>query len=197
MPDTLSNDPIRQTDCGRRTMLRGAAGLVLAWLTPIRAAAQEANAPPPAPGDLLVRVDDAAFIPLAPDDVPFDGRALVAWPIGPTADAPKSGSSLNRILLARLNPATLDDATRARAADDIVAYSAICTHSGCEVDASLGDSQTIFCSCHSSNFDPRESGAVIGGPAPRRLPALPLKLDGGRLVVAGTFTSPAGFGPIA
>ena len=150
-------------------MLRGAAGLVLAWLTPIRAAAQETNVPPPAPGDLLVRVDDAAFIPLSPDDVPFDGRALVVWPIGPTADAPKSGAPLNRILLARLNPATFDDATRARAADDIVAYSAICTHSGCEVDASLGDSQTIFCSCHNSNFDPRESGAVIGGPAPRRL----------------------------
>lgn len=187
---------LRSTDYPRRTVLRGAAGLFLAWMTPVRAAGQDADAPPPAAGDLLVRVDDPAFIPLAPDDVPFDGRGVMVWAIGPQANVPKQGS-MNRILLARLNPATLGGATRANAADDIVAYSATCTHSGCEVDESLGESQTIFCGCHNSTFDPRDSGAVIGGPAPRRLPALPLRVDSGRLVVAGPFTSMPGFGPMA
>ncbi len=183
----------RTTDCQRRTVLRGAAGLVLAWLTPVRAFAQESQGPPPADGDLLVRVGDDNLIPIAPDDVPFDGRGLMVWAINPKGDVVKSGA-MHRIIVARLNPATLSDGTRALAADDLVAYSAICTHNGCEVDAPLGESQTIFCSCHSSTFDPRESGAVIGGPAPRRLPQLPLRQVDGRIVVAGGFTATPGYG---
>jgi len=184
----------RSPDYPRRTVLRGAAGLVLAWMTPVRVGAQEVQGPPPAEGDWLVRVGDAALIPLTPDDVPADGRALMVWPLAPKGDVLKN-ATLNRIVLARLNPGSLDGQTRERAVDDVVAYSAICTHNGCEVDEALGESQTIYCSCHQSTFDPRESGAVIGGPAPRRLPALPLRLVEGRLVVAGPFSSAPGYGP--
>lgn len=192
MADSNNVPAPRLTNCARRDMLRGAAGLVLAWLTPVRASAQDA--PGPAVGDWLVRVGDTNLIPLTPDDIPVDGRAVMVWPLSPKGDVLKDGSSLNRIVLARLNPSGLSDATRERAADDIVAYSAICTHSGCEVDESVGDNQTIFCSCHSSIFDPRDSGAVIGGPAPRSLPALPVKVAAdGRLVVAGDFTARPGF----
>ena len=35
----------------------------------------------------------------------------------------------------------------------------------------------------------------IGGPANRRLAALPIKVESGRLVVAGPFTEPPGYGP--
>lgn len=186
--------PARSTDYPRRAVLRGAAGLVLAWMTPVRGAEQDEPSLPPAAGDWLVRVGDENLIPIAPDDVPFDGRGLIVWAMAPKGDVVKSGT-LNRIIVARLDPASLDDATRGRAADDLVAYSAICTHNGCEVDAPLGESQTIYCSCHRSTFDPRESGAVIGGPAPRRLPALPLRVVDGRLAVAGGFTSTPGYGP--
>ena len=179
-------------DCQRRTLLRGAAGLVLACVTSGRVSAQEEKGPPPQEGDLLVRVDDANQIPIAPDDVPFDGRALMVWATTPKGDVVRN-HAMYRIVVTRLNPSSLDEVTRARAADDLVAYSAICTHNGCEVDHALGESQTIFCSCHSSTFDPRDSGAVIGGPAPRRLPALPLKVVDGRLVVAGGFTATPGY----
>ncbi len=196
MSESRSVAPARSTDCARRTVLRGAAGLVLAWLTPIRSAAQEAPGPAPAAGDLLVRVGDPDLIPIAPDDVPYNSRGLMVWAISPTGNAPKN-FAMHQIIVARLNPSTLAESTRARAADDVVAYSAICTHNGCEVDESLGDSQTIYCSCHQSTFDPRESGVPIGGPANRGLPALPLRLDSGRLVVAGPFTSTPGYGPLA
>jgi rieske iron-sulfur protein len=183
------------TNCPRRAVLRGAAGVVLAWMTPIRAyAAQEAKGPPPAAGDLLVRVGDDSLIPLSPDDVPFDGRGVMVWAIGPAASVAKTGQ-LNKILLARLNPANMADGTRQRAADDIVGYSAVCTHAGCDVDEGLGSNESIFCSCHGSAFDARNGGENIGGPANSRLAALPLKAEGGRLVVAGPFTSPPGFGP--
>ena len=82
-------------------------------------------------------------------------------------------------------------------ADGVVAYSAICTHSGCEVDESLGGNETLYCSCHGSTFDARRAAApVISGPAPRRLPQLPLRVDGGRLVVAGPFDSARVIRPI-
>ena len=186
--------PVPSTDPAmndRRTLLRTAAGLVLAWLTPIRSDAQSPG-PTVAAGDLLVRVGDASLIPITPDDVPFDGRALLVWPL--SGDTARDNTPLNKIVVARLNPAGLSEATRARAVDDIVAYSAVCTHSGCEVDEAIGESQTLFCSCHGSTFDPRDSGLAIGGPAPRALPPLPLKLEGGRLAVAAPFLTPPGFG---
>ena len=196
MAETLPLPSARPTDCQRRTVLRGAAaGFVLAWLTPVRAFAQEPQGPPPAEGDLLVRVDDPNLIPISPDDVPFDGRGMMVWAIATKGDVVKN-SPMHRIIVARLNPASLAEGTRALAADDVVAYSAICTHNGCEVDEPLGESQTIFCSCHSSTFDPRESGAVIGGPAHRRLPQLPVRQVDGRIVVAGPFTATPGYGPL-
>ena len=154
MADSRPVSSFRSTDCPRRAVLRGAAGLVLAWLTPVRSDAAQEDGPPPVAGDLLVRVGDDALIPLAPDDVPFDGRALMAWAIGPAADAPKN-AKLNKIIVARLNPAMMADGTRQRAADDIVAYSAVCTHAGCDVDEGLGSNESIFCSCHGSAFDAR------------------------------------------
>lgn len=190
-PDSTSsvNEP-------RREVLKSAAGLVLAWLTPISAFAQQGRDASPAVGDWLVRHGDSSLIPLTPDDVPFDGRALMAWAMSPKGDVLKDGNPMHRVVLARLNPNALSAFTQANAVDDIVAYSAICTHSGCEVDESLGDSSTLFCSCHGSIFDPRDGGAAIGGPAPRALPSLPLKLAGdGRLVVAAPFTSEPGYGP--
>jgi Rieske Fe-S protein len=38
-----------------------------------------------------------------------------------------------------------------------------------------------------------EGAKVVSGPAPRRLPALPLKIADGQLVVAKPFTGRAGF----
>jgi rieske iron-sulfur protein len=53
----------------------------------------------------------------------------------------------------------------------------------------------FLCSCHQSEYDPRHAAKVVGGPAPRPLPALPLRQEGGALVAAGTFNGRVGNHP--
>lgn len=179
----------------RRVVLRGAAGIVLAWLAPSSSAAQADGARVrPAAGDLLVKVGDTSFTPITPAAVAIGGAPLMAWPLEPSARVARSGSRLNRVLLVRLDAAQISEATRARSVDGIVAFSAVCTHTGCEVGDFLADEQQLYCECHQSKFDPRDGAKVTDGPAPRPLPALPLGIDTeGRLVVAAPFTSRPGF----
>jgi Rieske Fe-S protein len=97
------------------------------------------------------------------------------------------------VLLLHLGISHLTEATRLYAANGIVAYSAVCTHTGCDTWLWQGDSQTLKCPCHDSVYDPREEARVVSGPAPRRLPSLPLKIVEGVLVVAGGFVGRVGF----
>ncbi|WP_447983716.1 QcrA and Rieske domain-containing protein [Nitrospira sp. Nam74] len=63
---------------------------------------------------------------------------------------------------------------------DVTAFSPQCTHLGCGYR--WDDSNRKFeCPCHGSVFD--LNGAVLGGPAPRPLDRLPVKIDDGRLYV--------------
>jgi rieske iron-sulfur protein len=87
----------------------------------------------------------------------------------------------------------LAGATAGHAADGVVAYTAICPHTGCDVTGWLAEPKLLECPCHSSQYNPREAGALISGPAPRPLPALPLKIVAGKLAVANSFTSRVGF----
>ena len=144
-------------------------------------------------GDLLVRNGDSATTPLTPTDILAGPSPTIAWPMSPDDHVVRSGSRLNRVVLVRLDAATLGEKTRARSVDGIVAYSAICTHTGCEVGAFLPDEQALYCECHQSRFDPRDEAKVTDGPAPRNLPALPLKVVDGLLVVAGPFSTRPGF----
>lgn len=174
-------------------MLRGAAGLALAWLTPIESSAQDPRSSRPGPGDLLVKLGDRSATPLTPADIIAGVAPTMALPMAAEGGLVRSGSRLNHLVLVRLDPAVLGERTRGLAADGVVAYSSICTHTGCEVRALLADEQALYCDCHQSKFDPRDQGRVIDGPAPRNLPALPLRIVDGRLVVAGPFTARPGF----
>jgi Rieske Fe-S protein len=174
-------------------MLQGAAGLALALIAPGPAAAQEPRASRPAPGDLLVKIGDATTTPLTPADVSAGPTPTLAWPMTADDRVVRSGSRLNRLVLVRVAPERLSERTRARSAEGVVAYSAVCTHTGCEVGAFLVEEQTLYCDCHQSKFNPLDQAAVLDGPAPRPLPALPLRVIEGRLVVAGPFTARPGF----
>jgi len=96
-------------------------------------------------------------------------------------------------LLLKLDPEKLSPETRARSANGVVAYTAICTHSGCEVDQWLPAEELLYCPCHDSKFDPKNDAKVVDGPAPRVLPALALNIVDGKLIVAKPYTSRVGF----
>jgi Rieske Fe-S protein len=149
----------------------------------------------PQPGDLLVDAGvDAATTPLKPSDI-GQQEVLLAWAFDPKKKVPRDGSRLNMVLLMRFDPATLGDAEKARTADGVVGYSAICTHQQCPVTDWLHTAQVLQCPCHQSRYDVRDGAKVVGGPAPRPLPALPLSLNDGALSVAAPFTDHVGGGP--
>ena len=129
-------------------------------------------------------------------DLKLGGPPVHAWPKDPKTSVIRKGSRLNEVVIVKLDPNELDDDTRTRSADGIVAYSVICSHAGCPVTAWVkqesSDKNILKCMCHNSEYDPRQSAQVVSGPAPRRLAALPLAIADGALTVAAAFVGKVG-----
>jgi len=165
----------------RRDVLAGGLGLGLVAIAGSSAQAQDDPAAlRPKPGDLLVRDGDDSKKPLAPADITADAKPTVAWAMDPDTKTVRNASRFNRLVVGRLG-------------DEVFAFTAICTHDGCDVTDWLADEHMLSCPCHYSKFDPKDGGRVKDGPAPRALPQLPLKVADGVLVVAQPFTSRVGF----
>jgi Rieske Fe-S protein len=96
------------------------------------------------------------------------GRRLLA----PLDSVPRGGG-----LIVKDPPVVL---TRT-AADDVHAFSAVCTHQGCTVATVAGG--TIDCPCHGSRFD-AATGAVRTGPATSPLPQVAVVVQGGQVYTA-------------
>ncbi len=186
-------------DQNRRTLMLAAlaGGACLAANTAASDDDQPGSDERPQKGDLLVFTEgDHAGEVIKPGDLPLGGPPVHAWPKDPKTSVIRKGSRLNEILIVKLDPAELDDATRPHSADGIVAYSAICAHAGCPVTAWVkeqdGDKNVFKCLCHNSEYDPRKSAEVVFGPAPRHLAALPLVIADGSLTVAASFIGKVG-----
>lgn len=67
-------------------------------------------------------------------------------------------------------------------AGQVHAFSAICTHMGCTV-APSSSGKELDCPCHGSKYN-ATTGAVIGGPAPKPLPPVAVKVVNGAVVPA-------------
>jgi Rieske Fe-S protein len=175
--------------------LKAALGIVLGLKFVDIGAAQEVDPQNARPqdGDELVFADgDRQGEIITPKDPPLGGPPVRAFPLDPHSKLIRDGSRLNQVLLVRFDPDQLGEQSRSRAANGIVAYSAICTHQGCEASGWDAETKTLWCPCHDSKFDLRENGRVVSGPAPRRLAALPLRWTGSVLTVGGGFTGPVG-----
>lgn len=178
------------TDLDRRTLLRlVGAGIGASCLNVTAYGGQAEEGRRPRPGDLLVKAGDASKTPLKPADLVERAAPILVWAMEPAGRIVRSGSRLNQIILMRLPVEKLRPGTKERAAEGVVAYTAICTHSGCETVDWIADTLTLSCSCHDSLFDPADDAMVLSGPAPKNLPALPLTVTDGQLAVAAPFTS--------
>lgn len=179
---------------GRRQILGGALALGLAVPWAERAAADDdpTKARPQA-GDVLVYMKgERKGEVVAAEDVPLGGPQVLAYPMDPATNTVRKASRLNQVALVRFDPAELTEETRTNAADGVVVYSAICTHQACPVSFWKKEKQTLFCSCHGSQFDPKDAAKKLSGPAPRRLAMLPVKMENGVLTVAGEFIGKLG-----
>lgn len=106
---------------------------------------------------------------------------------GASSDLPSSDSTgaplaklesipVGQAVSAQLNGAPVIVARPSR--DSAACFSAICTHMGCTV-APAG--RQLRCPCHGSIYD-ATTGKVISGPAPRRLPRIPVQVQGGEVI---------------
>jgi rieske iron-sulfur protein len=179
-------------DCSRRVVLGTALALVPWWAASSKAA-DEAD-----PTEILPQVGDH-FVYLVG---PMEGQAVKSADVtegGPVQVYPadpkglvRDGSRLNLVILTRVGTTGVSADTLARSADGVVAYSGVCTHQGCPVNMWTAERAAFYCSCHGSIYNPKDDAEVMDGPAPRALPALPLKVADGVLLVAGAFTAPVG-----
>jgi ubiquinol-cytochrome c reductase iron-sulfur subunit len=142
------------------------------------------------------RLVDENDVPLRAADI--EEKALyTAFPEG--ADKEEQGAAVVVVRLAR-SSLTLTGRVQGYDADGIVAYSKLCTHAGCAISlyraplfAPDEPRPALVCPCHYSTFDPSDGGSVTFGPAGRRLPMLPLVVDGkGELRARGNFDDSVG-----
>lgn len=162
-----------------------------AVISPLRARQTADAVAQPTAGDRLVFASGRrAGQRIAPADVTAGGPPILAFTERAAAAAPPS--RLAQVVLVRMNADELSGETSLRAVDGIVAYSAVCTHTGCDVNEWDDVSGLLLCPCHESRFDPRDAARVKGGPAPRALAAVPLQAIDGVLAAAGGFVGRIG-----
>jgi rieske iron-sulfur protein len=175
----------------RRVLLGTALGVAPLWAARSRAEDQDPTEILPQVGDHFVYLTGDMEGKVVKSADLTVGPQIQAYPADPSGRV-RDGSRLNLIILARIDPAGASPETVAHSADGVVAYSGVCTHQGCPVNMWTTEHSAFYCSCHGSIYSPKNDAEVIGGPAPRALPALPLKVVDGVLLVAAPFTAAVG-----
>jgi ubiquinol-cytochrome c reductase iron-sulfur subunit len=136
-------------------------------------------------GKRLIGIDGAA---VRADAIAMDSLVTVF----PEGDV---GSADSQTLLIRVPPELLhlDPARAGWAPGGFVAYSKVCTHAGCPVGLYRASERKLVCPCHQSTFDVLTGATPVFGPAARRLPQLPIRLEpDGTFVAEGDFPEPVG-----
>lgn len=183
--ETIDRDEVLERRPFLRRLLVGTLGaLGLAALFPIRSLG-------PRPGNALTttawrggrRVVDQSGRIVEVDGVPVGGLVTV-FPEG-AVDAADAVAVVVRL--------PEREAKAVGAPEGLIAYSKLCTHAGCPVGLYLADQHTLLCPCHQSEFDVLREARPISGPAARRLPQLPIRINEARqLEATGDFSEPVG-----
>ena len=131
--------------------------------------------------------------PIRPEDLE-PGALLTVFPAGAIRDAqaPTLLIQLEEDDLARFRPR---EGREGWTPEGVVAFSKLCTHTGCPVGLYQQELKLLLCPCHQSTFDVLQAAEPVFGPAARPLPQLPLGIDdAGFLIATGEFSSPVGGG---
>jgi ubiquinol-cytochrome c reductase iron-sulfur subunit len=139
-------------------------------------------------GQLVHMVREDGVTKIRPEDVSIGGQ-ITAFPGIPGGTTNKHADS--PVLLihlreedARLLEGRLYPQNTGGMAGNLVAYSKICTHAGCPASLYEQQSNKLLCPCHQSQFLITDNAKPIFGPATRRLPMLPIKVDEEGFLVA-------------
>jgi len=170
-----------------------ALGLGLPGSSQAQAPDPAALQPPQVDDILTYAFGERAGQAVGVDDLEAYTRQVFAWPSDPVSGLVRSGSRMNQLVLVRLDPAAMSAETAQRSVKGLVAYTGICSHTGCDVTDWNSEFRRFQCPCHESQFDPADAARVVGGPAPWQLAALPLKEKDGKVAVAGNFEGRLGF----
>jgi Rieske Fe-S protein len=146
---------------GRRQVIAAAAGLAAGGA--VAGCGGSPAAPPPSGPPSDAPVDSQAAHPTA--------AGSTGTKLGPASDVPVGGGTVFESLEVVVTQPT---------AGRFVGLTAVCTHTGCIVDKVVDG--LIECPCHGSRY--RLDGTVAVGPAPRALPARPVTVVDGSIVLS-------------
>ena len=177
----------------RRRLIQGICALGVAYVPHARTQEPGANDPPSNGDRLVIAYGARAGTIITPETLEIGQKQELAFPQDPLTGVVRNGTRLNQLVVTRVPIESLTEQTRERAAGDIVAYSGVCSHTGCDVTDWDADTARFQCPCHESQFDPSDAARVVGGPAPWPLAALPLRLVEGIVTVARSFEGRVGF----
>ena len=190
--DSRNGKDREATTLSRRSIFK--MGLATGIAVPMSALGQAPNRLRPQPGDQLVFEEGANQDELVrPELLELEQRPLSALARDPETQVLRDGSRLNRVMITRIDPQKLTARYQGNAAEGVIAYSAVCTHTGCDVINWDAGQLRMACPCHESQFDIYDGANVVGGPAPRPLAMLPLEVVDGVVIVAAGFRGRVGF----
>lgn len=187
------DQPRRRFDRRRRALLK--VGLLAGLLAPFSAfAARKPEKMPPQPGDHLVfAFGEHAGESIRADKIVVDEAPLAAYPKDFLQGIVRDRSRLNLVMVVRVDPGALSAQATSYATEGLVAYSAVCTHTGCTVEGWNASTRRMICPCHGSEYDATDAARVVIGPAPKPLAMLPLTVVDDVLVISGGFSRRVGF----
>lgn len=181
----------------RRNLIIGGAGLLMGLsLRPGTAeAAGKPDRLPPQVGDRLMITKGAHKEKLLrPELLAAGAGQLEGFPFGVEDGVLRKRNRFNRLLFLRVERHEIDADVAPLAADGVLVYSAICTHTGCTIKSWVAEKRHLRCHCHLSEFDVLTGGSVRGGPARAPLPMLGVAIDDeGYVAVAKAFNRKPGF----
>ena len=169
-------------------------GLATGIVVPMAAVAQPPNRMRPQQGDQLVFDEgdnQGELVRVAM--LEMHQKPISALARDPETGTVRDGSRLNRVMITRVDQERLSSNFKRNAAGGVIAYSAVCTHTGCDVINWDDEQLRMACPCHESQFDIYDGAKVVGGPAPRPLAMLPLTIVDDVVTVAAAFRGRVGF----